>query len=82
MPFELPVPPSCGTSKALLKTFQERNIQYIPEMMVGSIDPLRKVAVLDDGNELGFDLFLGIPEHCVTKVVVESGLLFDEWVPV
>ncbi len=82
MPFELPVPPSYGTSKALLKTFQERNIQYIPEMMVGSIDPLRKVAVLDDGNELDFDLFLGIPEHRVPKVLEESGLLFDEWVPV
>jgi sulfide:quinone oxidoreductase len=82
MPFELPVPPSYGTSKALLKTFQERNIQYIPEMMVGSIDPLRKVVVLDDGNALDFDLFLGIPEHCVPKVVEESGLLFDEWVPV
>ncbi len=82
VPFELPIPPSYGTSKALLSSFQKRNIQYHPEIMVGSIDPLHNIAILDDGRELPFDLFLGIPEHCVPKVVEESGLLFDEWVPV
>jgi sulfide:quinone oxidoreductase len=82
VPYELPIPPSYGTSKALLKSFQERDIQYIPEIMVGSIDPLHNVAVLDDGTEVPFDLFLGIPEHRVPRVVEESGLVFDEWVPV
>ncbi len=82
VPFELPIPPSYGTSKALLRSFHENNIQYIPEMMVGSIDPVHKLAILDDGRELPFDLFLGIPEHCVPKVVEESGLVFDEWIPV
>ncbi len=28
--------------------------------MVGSIDPAKQLAVLDDGTELPFDLFLGI----------------------
>jgi len=82
MPFELPVPPSYGTSKALLKSFQERNIHYIPENMVASLDPINNVAVLDEGTEIPFDLFLGIPEHRVPRVLEESGLLFDEWVPV
>jgi sulfide:quinone oxidoreductase len=82
LPFELPVPPSYGTSKALLKSFQKKNISYIPEMMVGSINVNRKVAVLDDGRELPFDLFLGIPEHRVPWVVEQSGLVFDEWIPV
>lgn len=82
VPFELPIPPSYGTSKALLTSFQEKNISYIPEIMVGSLDPTRKVAVLDDGSELPYDLFLGIPEHCAPKVVEESGLLFDGWIPV
>ena len=82
VPFELPVPPSYGTSKALLKHFQEKEIVYIPEIMVGAIDPSRKVAELDDGREIPFDLFLGIPEHCVPRVLEESGLLFDGWVPV
>ena len=82
VPFELPVPPSYGTSKALLKSFHEKKIKYVPEMMVGSIDPAHKLVVLDDGSELPFDLFLGIPEHCVPKVVEESGMVFDEWIPV
>ena len=50
--------------------------------MVASIDPAKQLAVLDDGTELPFDLFLGIPEHCVPKVVEESGMLFDGWIPV
>jgi sulfide:quinone oxidoreductase len=82
VPFELPIPPSYGTSKALLTAFEARNIRYIPEIMVGSIDPSRRVAELDDGREIPFDLFLGVPEHCVPGVVEESGLVFDEWVPV
>ena len=82
LPYELPIPPSLGTSKALLKTFRDKGIRYIPDILVGSIDPVRKLAELDDGREIPFDLFLGIPEHCVPKVVEESGLVFDEWVPV
>jgi sulfide:quinone oxidoreductase len=82
VPFELPIPPSYGTSKALLKAFRKKNISYIPDMMVGSIDAKRKVAELDDGREMPFDLFLGIPEHCVPGVVEQSGLVFDEWIPV
>jgi len=82
LPYELPIPPSLGTSKALLKKFKEQGIQYIPDILVGSIDPGRSVAELDDGREIPFDLFLGIPEHCVPKVVEDSGLVFDGWVPV
>lgn len=82
VPFELPIPPSYGASKALLEKFQESGIRYIPNIMVGALDPARKVAELDDGREIPFDLFLGIPEHRVPEVVAHSGLLFDEWVPV
>lgn len=82
LPYELPIPPSYGTSKELLKAFQEKNIDFIPEMMVGSIDAKRRIAELDDGRELDFDLFLGIPEHRVPDVVEQSGLVFDEWIPV
>lgn len=82
VPFELPIPPSFGMSKLLLKTFKEYNIKYIPEIMVGEIEPGKKVAILDDGTEIPFDLFLGIPEHCVPKVLNNSGLIFDEWIPV
>jgi sulfide:quinone oxidoreductase len=78
----LPIPPSIGASKSLLEKFHTNGINYIPDIMVGAIDPARKIAELDDGREISFDFFLGIPEHCVPSVVGQSGLVFDEWIPV
>ena len=82
MPFGLPIPPSPDTSKALLTAFAERNIDFIPKHSVKAIDPSRHVAILDDGTEMPFDLFLGIPKHCVPKVVEQSGMTVNGWVPV
>ena len=42
----------------------------------------RSVAMLDDGSELPFDLFLGVPKHRAPDVVVASGMTEDGWVPV
>jgi sulfide:quinone oxidoreductase len=82
MPFGLPIPPSPDTSKALLKAFAERNIQFIPKKVVRSIDAARHVAVLDDGTEMPFELFLGIPKHRVPAVVEQSGMTANGWIPV
>lgn len=82
MPFGLPIPPSPDTSKALLKAFAERNINYIPKHVVKTIDPLRHVAILDDGTEMPFDLFLGVPKHRVPEVVEKSGMTVNGWIPV
>jgi rhodanese-related sulfurtransferase len=82
MPFGLPIPPSPDTSKALLKAFAERNINFIPKHLVRAIDPLRHVAILEDGTEMLFDLFLGIPKHRVPEVVEKSGMTVNGWVPV
>ena len=40
------------------------------------------MAVLDDGSELPFDLFLGVPKHRAPDVVIASGLAEDGYVPV
>jgi sulfide:quinone oxidoreductase len=82
MPFGLPVPPSPGTSKALLKAFAERDISFIPQSLVRAIEPTRKVAILDDGSQLPFDLFLGIPVHIAPEVVARSGMAVNGWIPV
>ena len=42
----------------------------------------RSVAVLDDGGELPYDLFLGVPKHRAPDVVVASGMTDDGYVPV
>lgn len=82
MPFGLPIPPSPDTSKALLKAFAERNISFIPKHVVKAIDRSRQVAILDDGTEMPFELFLGIPKHRVPEVVEQSGMTVNGWIPV
>ncbi len=82
MPFGLPIPPSPDTSKALLKAFADRNIKFIAKHVVKSIDPSRHIAFLDDGTEMPFDLFLGIPKHRVPDVVGKSGMTVNGWIPV
>jgi sulfide:quinone oxidoreductase len=82
MPLPVPIPPSPAASEALLATFAERGITWVPEAVIKSLDAERRVAVLADGRELPFDLFLGVPKHKAPSVVAESGLCVDGWVPV
>lgn len=82
MPFGIPIPPSPETSKALLRAFSERGISFVPNRLVRSLDASRRVATLDDGSEMPYDLFLGIPKHRVPQVVADSGLTEDGWIPV
>jgi sulfide:quinone oxidoreductase len=84
MPFGTPIPPSPETSRAILAAFAERGIRFVKDSLVKTLDPARKVAVLSDGTEMPYQLFLGVPVHRVPPVVVESGLAADAfgWVPV
>jgi sulfide:quinone oxidoreductase len=61
MPLPSPVPPSPQTSEALLAAFAERGIEFIPGARIRSLEPARGVAALEDGSEIPFDLFLGVP---------------------
>jgi len=81
MPFSSPVPPSPDTSKALVAAFAERNITFVPTRKVRELSG-RRVAVLDDGSELPYDLFLGIPKHVAPQVVEGAGLTENGWISV
>jgi sulfide:quinone oxidoreductase len=82
MPFGTPVPPSAATSAAILARFAERGIEFVPERLVASLDPGTREAVLDDGQRLPYNSFLGIPVHRVPAVVRDSGLTEGGWIPV
>jgi len=82
MPLPTPIPPSPQASKATLEAFAERGIGWHPGQLVRNIDAGRRVAVLGDGTELGYDLLLAVPRHCAPTVVVDSGLTEDGWIPV
>jgi len=81
-PWGRPIPPSPMGSKAILDRFAERNIAFVSDQLVTSIDPAKKIALMRDGGTMPYDLFLGIPIHRVPAVVQESGLAVDGWVPV
>jgi sulfide:quinone oxidoreductase len=49
---------------------------------VRGLDPVRNVAQVGDGDELPYDLFLGVPTHRAPDVVAQSGLADDGWIPV
>lgn len=82
MPLPVPVPPSPEASQALLAAFAERGIDWCPERLVRGLDPARRFALLSDGSEMPYDLFLGIPVHRAPAVVEASGLTVDGWIPV
>ena len=82
LPLSAPVPPSPDTSRALVDAFNERGIRFHPSKRVASIDTAKKIATLDDGMEMSFDLFFGVPKHRVPLVVLDSGLAENGWVTV
>ncbi len=82
MPLGTPIPPSPAASAAILAAFEERGIRWYPERLVRGLDPQRQVALLSDGAEMPYDLFLAVPTHRVPRVVAESRLAVDGWIPV
>ncbi len=81
-PLSSPVPPSPETSKALIAAFAERNIEYLPNRRVTSVDATKKIAVLDDGAELPCALLLGVPKNRAPDVVIATGLTENGWVTI
>ena len=82
MPLPVPIPPSPQASRAILQAFEQRGITFQGNTVVRGLDPERKVALLSDGGELPYDLFLAVPIHRAPAVVVSSGLTEDGWIPV
>jgi sulfide:quinone oxidoreductase len=81
-PMSAPVPVTQEVSQSVLDALHERAIEYVANTRVTELDPQRKQARLESGDSVSYDLFVGIPIHCVPAVVEQSGLAVDGWVPV
>ena len=79
-PLSSPMPASAEMAQALVDTFDEYGIRLMRQKTVVRLEP--GMAVLDDGTELPFALFLGVPKHQPPQVVIDSGLTEDGWVPI
>ncbi len=82
LPLEVPIPPSPETSRALLAAFAERNITFVADREMRLVDTQRRVVTLDDGRVFTYDLFLGVPAIRAPKMLEDSGMTEDGYVPV
>jgi sulfide:quinone oxidoreductase len=82
IPFGTPIPPSPDTSQALVAAFAERDIEFVPQRRVASLDAEERVVRLDPDGELPYDLFLGVPKHRAPDVVLASGMAEGGYIPV
>ena len=81
-PLSSPMPASAELSAALVDAFAETGIKLLLGRTVKALEPGRKTAVLDDGTELPYALYLGIPKHQVPEPVLASGMAENGWVPI
>jgi sulfide:quinone oxidoreductase len=81
-PMAAPVPITKELSQSILGALEERGIEYVPNQLVTELDTSGGNARLASGGSVPYDLFVGIPVHCVPDVVERSGLAVDGWVPV
>ena len=81
-PMPTPIPISPEASAGILEAVGERDIGWWPQSKVTALDPSGKIATLADGRTLPYGLFLGVPVHRAPRVVEESTLVEDGWIPV
>jgi sulfide:quinone oxidoreductase len=81
-PMSAPVPVTPEVSQRFKDELAARDIEYMGQNKVVELDAAGKEAVLESGERLPYDLFVGIPIHRVPAVVREAGLAEDGWVAV
>lgn len=81
-PMSAPVPVTPDVSRRFLDELTARGVEYMAQKRVVELVPAEKEAVLESGERLPYDLFVGIPVHRVPTVVAESGLAEKGWVAV
>jgi sulfide:quinone oxidoreductase len=81
-PMSAPVPITKELSQSILDALGERGIEYVANQHITELDPSHKTVLLESGDSVAYDLFVGIPVHCVPEVVESSGLAVDGWIPV
>lgn len=59
----------------LRKMIEGRNIKYHPGKKVERIEGVSRKIYFQSGEEVGYDLLIGVPPHRAPRVIVEAGLI-------
>ena len=81
-PMQRPVPVTGEVSQMFREALAARDIEELSQTRVTSIDPATRTAQVDGGEELPYDLFIGIPVHRAPDPLAAAGLAVNGWVPV
>lgn len=81
-PLPRPIGVSAEASEAILSLLAERGIQHWAGARVVRIDPKTNLAFLEGGQQLPYDLFLGVPVHRPPAVVLDSPLADGGWIEI
>ncbi len=77
-----PLPVTKAAGDAILARFDELGIECLANAATARVDGAARTLHLATGQELRYDLLLAVPVHVAPKVVLESGLAHDGWIPV
>ncbi len=81
-PLPSPLPVSKEAGDAILARFAELGIECLVGVTPARIDTASRRLSLTDGNAIEYDLLLAVPVHVAPKVILESGLAENGWIPV
>jgi sulfide:quinone oxidoreductase len=79
-PLSTLTPVSQELSDDLMHACAEAGVNVYLKTLVTSVE--EGVATLDNGEQLPFDLFLGVPKHAAPKVVRDSDLTESDWISI
>lgn len=82
-PFPMPVAGQ-AVGDAVKSILEQRDIKFYPSMKPVSVNAKKKQIDFERGDQVGFDLLMGVPVHKSAAVVRETKELSDQsgWVPV
>jgi sulfide:quinone oxidoreductase len=81
-PMPSPLPVSKEAGDAILARFGQLGIECITGVMPVRVDGAARRLHLSSGAAIDYDLLLAVPVHVAPKVVLESKLAEDGWIPV
>jgi sulfide:quinone oxidoreductase len=81
-PLPSPIPVSKAAGDGILARFAELGIECISGAAATRLDAATRTLHLSTGDAVHYDLLLAVPVHVAPRVVLDSGLAVDGWIPV